>query len=59
MKITKPRIRVERVGDGEYVVREYGPRCHVDLFTGDVAEAHDFAQCYVEDLRVFASRSED
>ncbi len=54
----KARIRVEREGDGEYVVRKYGPRCHVDLFRGDLAEAHDYAQSYVEDLRVLASRSE-
>lgn len=55
----KPKIRVERIGDGEYVVREYGPRCHVDLFKGDIVEAQDYAQSYVDDLRFFASQSED
>jgi hypothetical protein len=56
--MSKPKIRVERVGDGEYVVREYGPRCHVDLFRGDIAEAQDYAQSYVDDLRAMASRQD-
>ena len=51
----KPKIRIEQLGpnsDGaEYVVREYGPRCSVDLFRGDIAECQDYAQEYVEDLR--------
>jgi hypothetical protein len=46
----KLRIRVERISDGEYVVREYGPRCHVDLFKGDIAECQNFAEDYVENL---------
>lgn len=61
MKISKPKIRVERIGDGEYVVREHVGRniqpC--ELFRGDIAEAQNFARDYVDDLRAMASRSED
>lgn len=61
MKINKPRIRVERIGDGEYAVREYSGRNikPAELFRGDIAEAQDYAQEYVEDIRMMASRQED
>lgn len=56
----KPRIRVERIGDGEHVVREYAGRgiAPVELFRGDIAEAQNYARDYADDLRAMASRSE-
>ena len=50
---SKPKVRIERIGDGEHVVKEYGPRniCSVELFRGDIAECQDYAQGYIHDLR--------
>lgn len=50
MSFSKPKVRIERVGDG-HVVKEYGPGncCAVELYRGDIDECQDFAQGYVRE----------
>ena len=53
---SKPKIKIERTGDGEYTVYEYGPRCKAPLFVGDIAEAEEFARDYADDLQTMGFR---